>query len=48
MRNPNSLEEVAEIHSLLTDIKKEYNEGIRGVLKKMIPNFLEMFIQFQN
>jgi hypothetical protein len=28
MRNPNSLEEVAEIHSLLTDIKKEYTEGM--------------------
>jgi len=29
MRNPNSLEEIAEIHNLLTDIKKEYTEGIR-------------------
>lgn len=38
MRNPNSLEEVAEIHSLLTDIKKEYTEGIRGVLRKDDPN----------
>jgi len=37
MRNPNSLEEVAEIHSLLTDIKKEYTEGIRGVLQKNSP-----------
>ena len=34
MRNPNSLEEVAEIHSLLEDIKTEYNQGIRGILKK--------------
>jgi len=34
MRNPNSLEEVAEIQSLLTDIKKEYNDGIRAVLEK--------------
>jgi hypothetical protein len=31
MRNPNSLEEVAEIHSLLEDIKKEYTQGIRGI-----------------
>jgi len=38
MRNPNSLEEVAEIHSLLEDIKKEYTQGIRGVLKKNDPN----------
>lgn len=38
MRNPNSLEEVAEIHSLLTDIKKEYNQGIRSVLQKNHPN----------
>ena len=37
MRNPNSLEEVAEIQSLLTDIKKEYTEGIRGVLQKNDP-----------
>jgi large subunit ribosomal protein L5 len=34
MRNPNSLEEIAEIQSLLTDIKKEYNQGIRVVLQK--------------
>nr|YP_010021069.1 ribosomal protein L5 [Chaetoceros muellerii]QOK36088.1 ribosomal protein L5 [Chaetoceros muellerii]UHB41417.1 ribosomal protein L5 [Chaetoceros sp. DS1] len=38
MRNPNSLEEVAEIQSLLTDIKKEYNDGIRAVLEKNHPN----------
>ena len=38
MRNPNSLEEIAEIHSLLEDIKKEYTQGIRGVLKKNEPN----------
>ena len=37
MRNPNSIQEVAEIHSLLTDIKKEYTEGIRGVLQKNDP-----------
>jgi len=37
MRNPNSLEEIAEIHSLLADIKKEYNEGIKGVLQKNDP-----------
>jgi ribosomal protein L5 len=38
MRNSNSLEEVAEIHSLLADIKKEYTEGIKGVLLKNYPN----------
>jgi hypothetical protein len=38
MRNPNSLEEVAEIHSLLEDIKKEYTQGIRGILQKNDPN----------
>jgi len=38
MRNPNSLEEIAEIHSLLEDIKKEYNQGIKGVLQKNAPN----------
>ena len=32
MRNPNSVEEIAEIHSLLEDIKKEYKEGIRKLL----------------
>jgi large subunit ribosomal protein L5 len=38
MRNPNSLQEVAEIHNLLEDIKKEYNQGIKGVLKRNEPN----------
>jgi large subunit ribosomal protein L5 len=37
MRNPNSVEEIAEIHSLLKDIKKEYNEGIREILKRDNP-----------
>ena len=34
MPNPNSLEEIAEIHSLLDNIKQEYTDGIRGVLQK--------------
>ena len=38
MRNPNSLEEVAEIQGLLTDIKKEYTDGIRGILRKNDPD----------
>jgi len=38
MRDPNSLEEVAEIQSLLTDIKKEYTDGIRGILRKNDPD----------
>jgi large subunit ribosomal protein L5 len=37
MRNQNSLEEIAEIHSLLEDIKKEYTQGIQGILKKNDP-----------
>jgi large subunit ribosomal protein L5 len=37
MRNQNTLEEVAEIQSLLTDIKKEYTTGIRTVLIKNDP-----------
>lgn len=38
MRNSNSLEEIAEIHSLLEDIKQEYSEGIRGVIQKNNPS----------
>ena len=38
MPNPNSLEEIAEIHSLLEDIKQEYTDGIRGVLQKNDPD----------
>ena len=34
MPNPNSLEEIAEIHSLLENIKQEYMQGIRGILQK--------------
>jgi len=38
MPNPNSLEEIAEIHSLLENIKQEYTQGIRGVLQKNDPD----------
>ena len=38
MRNQNSLEEIAEIHSLLENIKQEYTQGIRGVLQKNDPD----------
>jgi len=48
MRDQNSLEEVAEIHSLLEDIKQEYTQGIKGVLKKMIQIFLEISIRSRN
>nr|YP_010536824.1 ribosomal protein L5 [Helicotheca tamesis]UYC30611.1 ribosomal protein L5 [Helicotheca tamesis] len=34
MRSQHSLEEIAEIHLLLEDIKKEYDSGIRTVLRK--------------
>ena len=37
MRNQHSLEQIAEIHRLVEDIKKEYEEGIRPVLKKNYP-----------
>ena len=38
MTTSNSFEEIVEIHSLLEDIKKEYTQGIRGVLQKSDPN----------
>ena len=34
MLNKHSLEEIAEIHNLLGDIKKEYEEGIKPILMK--------------
>jgi large subunit ribosomal protein L5 len=37
MLNQNSLEEIAEIHNLLGDIKKEYEEGIKPILLKNSP-----------
>ena len=37
MRNQHSLEEIAEIHLLLENIKNEYEEGIRTVLRKNNP-----------
>ena len=41
MPNPNSLEEIAEIHSLLENIKQEYTQGIRGVLQKNDPDLFK-------
>nr|ATN40744.1 ribosomal protein L5 [Gomphoneis minuta var. cassieae] len=38
MLNQNSLEEIADIHSLLGDIRKEYEEGIKPILIKNSPN----------
>jgi large subunit ribosomal protein L5 len=37
MRNYQSLEEISEINCLLDDIKKEYEDGIRPLLKKSYP-----------
>nr|YP_009495892.1 ribosomal protein L5 [Plagiogramma staurophorum]AWT38331.1 ribosomal protein L5 [Plagiogramma staurophorum] len=37
MLNQHSLEEIAEIHRLLEDIKKEYEEGIKPILIKNSP-----------
>ncbi len=38
MLNQHSLEEIAEIHNLLGDIKKEYEEGIKPILIKNSPS----------
>ena len=37
MLNQHSLEEIADIHNLLGDIKKEYEEGIKPILMKNTP-----------
>ena len=42
MLNQHSLEEVAEIHNLLENIKKEYEKGIKPILIRNSPN------QFKN
>jgi len=39
MLNQHSLEEIADIHNLLGDIKKEYEEGIKPILSKNSPTF---------
>jgi len=41
MLNQHSLEEIAEIHRLLEDIKKEYEEGIKPTLIKNSPDLFE-------
>lgn len=38
MLNQHSLEEIADIHNLLVDIKKEYEEGIKPILIKNSPS----------
>jgi large subunit ribosomal protein L5 len=38
MLNQHSLEEIADIHNLLVDIKKEYEEGIKPILMKNTPS----------
>jgi large subunit ribosomal protein L5 len=38
MLNQNSLEEIAEIHNLLGDLRQEYEEGIKPILIKNSPN----------
>ena len=37
MLNQHSFEEIAEIHNLLGNIKKEYEEGIKPILLKNSP-----------
>lgn len=41
MLNQHSLEEIAEIHNLLGDIKKEYEEGIKPILIKNSPKLFK-------
>lgn len=41
MLNQHSLEEIADIHNLLRDIKKEYEEGIKPILIKKSPNLFK-------
>jgi large subunit ribosomal protein L5 len=41
MLNQHSLEEIAEIHNLLGDIKKEYEEGIKPILVKNSPKLFK-------
>ena len=41
MLNQHSLEEIADIHNLLGDIKKEYNEGIKPILIKNSPKLFQ-------
>jgi large subunit ribosomal protein L5 len=41
MLNQHSLEEIAEIHNLLGDIKKEYEEGIKSILIKNSPKLFK-------
>ena len=38
MLNQHSLEEIADIHNLLVDIKEEYEEGIKPILMKNTPS----------
>jgi len=41
MLNQHSLEEIADIHRLLDDIKKEYEEGVKPVLLKNSPKLFK-------
>nr|WAK84941.1 ribosomal protein L5 [Amicula sp. isolate GU52X-4 cfCalB7] len=41
MLNQHSLEEIGEIHNLLSDIKKEYEEGIKPILIKNRPKLFK-------
>jgi len=41
MLNQHSLQETADIHNLLCDIKKEYEKGIKPILMKKSPNLFK-------
>ena len=41
MNTVNLFEEIIELHGLLEDIKKEYNQGIKKILQKDYPNLFK-------
>jgi large subunit ribosomal protein L5 len=41
MLNQHALEEIADIHNLLGDIKKEYEEGIKPILMRNSPELFK-------
>ena len=45
MLNQHSLEEIAEIHNLLGDIKKEYENGIKPILIKNSPKLCKNYVR---
>jgi len=48
MLNQHSLEEIAEIHNLLENIKTEYEDGIKPILLKNSQHSFPIPILFRN